>query len=83
MCNFAGMTNFYTDNWASKEEWGAGILESNNNIDSVTSDKVKVMRLASFILEKVAKRKVPEGQMKPAVIMKLDIEGSEIEVYNL
>ncbi len=42
----------------------------------------RTIRLAAFVLNKVATRKIPniETTLKPAVLMKIDIEGSELEV---
>merc|ERR1712018_880570 len=45
----------------------------------------RTIRLADFILQKVATRKLPyyslgEMSKKPSVLMKMDIEGSELEV---
>lgn len=42
----------------------------------------RTIRLADFVLNKVATRKIPqiESSLKPAVLMKIDIEGSELEV---
>ena len=40
------------------------------------------MRLSDYILERVMTRSVPEvvSSQSPSVLMKLDIEGSELEV---
>ena len=78
--NYDGEANFFTDDEDAKEEWGAGIVGSNKNLKQGVKNKVKVVRLANFILEKVGKRKISGGKKKPTVLMKMDIEGSEIEV---
>jgi FkbM family methyltransferase len=40
------------------------------------------MRLSDYILERVATRTIPEvvSTREPSVLMKMDIEGSELEV---
>ena len=40
---------------------------------------VKVVRIAQYINEVVATRKLPEGR-KGSVVMKLDVEGGELEI---
>ena len=40
---------------------------------------VKVVRIAQYINEVVATRKLPEGR-KGSVLMKLDVEGGELEI---
>ena len=40
---------------------------------------VKVVRIAQYINEVVATRKLPEGR-KGSVVMKLDVEGGEVEI---
>lgn len=42
----------------------------------------QTIRLADFIINKVAKRTIPkiDTEKSPAVVMKVDIEGSELEV---
>ena len=46
----------------------------------------RMMRLADYVLQKVNTRKIPHSlsaevlEQKPNVVMKLDIEGSELEV---
>ena len=70
-------------------EYGGGILppELKNNVqqdfDNGRTPNVRLVRLAKFLREVVGARKVPKLEnedRKPTVLMKIDIEGSEIEV---
>merc|ERR1719186_718654 len=71
-------------------EWGGIVVDKKadfgTELNAYISDKmvedVKVVRLAEFILEVVKKRRLPESAKTtpPQVIMKLDIEGKELEV---
>jgi len=50
--------------------------------DSVEVEEVKVMRLAKFITDVVAKRKLPVSAkvVTPKVVIKADIEGAELKI---
>lgn len=79
--------DFFSDGEVDKLEWGGTILSGNKNVRTADSSaKVRLVRLAEFITEQVAKRKIPPGGgfgnrgRKPRVLMKMDIEGSEVEV---
>lgn len=79
--NREGVTSFYTDDDQNNLEWGAGLVGGGNKrlVSNVT-----LIRLATFIIDVVATRTIPAAknpnELSPAVVMKLDIEGSEVEV---
>ena len=52
------------------------------NVQGTVAGTAQKMRLSDFIMERVATRTIPEitSTRKPSVLMKLDIEGSELEV---
>ena len=81
---------FYSDGEYHKYEWGGGILPHalirTAKDDSVNDNyaKVNVIRLSDFLKYVVGKRRIPVVDKKssrkpPRVVMKIDIEGSEIE----
>ena len=85
---------FYTDGEYHKYEWGGGILP-NSVVRTAKEDsangnyeKVSVIRLSDFLKHVVGKRRIPTIANKsshkrhkpPRVVMKMDIEGSEMEV---
>ena len=83
----SGHANFYSDGVMDMKEWGGGILPPEvNNIaleSQKSTKKIRLVRLSQFLLEKVARRKLPqalEGEGPPRVLMKMDIEGSEVDV---
>ena len=56
-----------------------------DNENRIEGDDIQLIRLASFINEEVGQRQLPKNidekiLGKPSVVMKLDIEGSEVEV---
>ena len=65
-----------------------GTVGSNSNTLSnfgSRGDHIQLIRLATFINEEVGQRQLPKNidektLGKPSVVMKLDIEGSEVEV---
>lgn len=82
---------FYSDGEYHKYEWGGGILPHaiirTAKDDSVKDnyEKVNVIRLSDFLKHVVGKRRIPvvgkqSSRRPPRVVMKVDIEGSEIEV---
>ena len=82
---------FYSDGEYHKYEWGGGILPHaliRTAKDSSVNDnyeKVNVIRLGDFLKYVVGKRRIPKvdknsSRRPPRVVMKIDIEGSEIEV---
>ena len=82
-----GEGNFFTDN--SKWEWGGGVLppdviRQNEKAKNKSSNykTVKMIRLSSFLRDVVAARKIGPVKINklPEVVMKMDIEGSEVEV---
>ena len=87
-----GKTRFYSDESYSNMEWGGGILSPNINKVAVTAnDKqsqnfqdVELIRLSDFLKNIVGKRKLPNftnpNLPPPNVVMKMDIEGSEVDV---
>merc|ERR1712029_1130599 len=69
------------------KEWGGGILAPEVNNIALQSQKstssIRLVRLSQFLQEVVAKRKLPPGtygSRPPKVLMKMDIEGSEVDV---
>ena len=42
--------------------------------------EIKVVRIAQYINDVVATRKIPPGRGPGAVVMKLDVEGAELEI---
>ena len=88
--NTEGYTFFYSDNDFGNLEWGGTIINPQSNqyghirAGSHEGYKVQLIRLSKFINEVVAKRRIPYLDPKihgdPKVLMKLDIEGSEVEV---
>ena len=87
-----GKTRFYTDESYQNMEWGGGILSQNIiniAVDNVTNKEkpkfkiVNLLRLSEFLKNIVGKRKLPAPPSKsfpPKVVMKMDIEGSEVDV---
>ena len=62
------------------QEWGAGIVSDNVNTKKNSTATVKVLHLSEFVLQVVARRKLPKAidkpwSRQPTVLMKLDIEG--------
>ena len=47
---------------------------------SKTGTETRIMRLAKYVLDQVAPRQRGPGAHNPSVVMKMDIEGAEIEV---
>jgi len=92
--NKNGYSSFYSDGAMAYKEWGGGILPPDvNNIalaDKKSSVQIKLLRLSEYLTQVVAKRKIPnlphdaagsDNQSKaPKVLMKMDIEGSEVDV---
>lgn len=87
-----GATRFYTDEDTHNMEWGGGILSPDVNniaVDNSGDTKnqefknVSLVRLSDFLKNVVGKRKVPVVRFEthpPNVVMKMDIEGSEVDV---
>jgi hypothetical protein len=87
-----GLTTFYSDESYRNMEWGGGILPpSINNVainrktntESQEFQDVTLIRLSDFLKNTVATRRLPEAppnSMHPNVVMKMDIEGSEVDV---
>ena len=86
-----GTTEFYSDGEPEKYEWGGGILP--HSVIKVAKDnstednyaKVNLLRLSDFVKFIVGKRRIPKhlaisSHKPPTVVMKMDIEGSEIDV---
>ena len=87
--NRTGSGTFYSDGAEAQNEWGGGILSpAVNNIALETKKALKpisLVRLSQFLVHVVGKRKLPpfspEAQQRPPkVLMKMDIEGSEVDV---
>jgi hypothetical protein len=85
-----GTDTFFSDGKYSLNEHGGGILppkinnkHSENFNDNSTNTKVTLIRLSDFLRNFVGKRVLPVLPSKrypPRVLMKMDIEGSEIDV---
>ena len=63
------------------------VVSNSNTVSNFGSrgDNIQLIRLATFINEEVGQRQLPKNidektLGKPSVVMKLDIEGSEVEV---
>ena len=63
------------------------VVSNSNTLSNFGSrgDNIQLIRLATFINEEVGQRQLPKNidektLGKPSVVMKLDIEGSEVEV---
>ena len=87
-----GISRFYTDEAYQNLEWGGGILppkiiniakdnmkdKENSNFSNIT-----LIRLSNFLKNVLGKRIVPvlpSQSSPPRVVMKMDIEGSEVDV---
>ena len=88
-----GQTRFYTDEAYEHLEWGGGILPPSINtvsVDIAVKNKrkakynnVTLIKLNDFLNDVVGKRMLPvepSNSIPPRVIMKMDIEGSEVDV---
>ena len=87
-----GLGRFYTDESYANMEWGGGVLPPNiNNIAQETQKdptipnfkEVTLIRLSEFLKDVVGTRKIPtstNSDISPQVVMKMDIEGSEVDV---
>ena len=87
-----GTSRFYSDEAYSNMEWGGGILSPNINKVAVTAkdkksgsfQEVQLIRLSDFLKNIVGTRKLPSfdnpSLPSPNVVMKMDIEGSEVDV---
>ena len=87
-----GVSKFYTDESYANLEWGGGILPPNlNNIAQETQKnstipefkEVTLIRLSDFLKNVVGTRRIPtptNSSIPPNVVMKMDIEGSEVDV---
>ena len=82
--NREGNATFYTDADLKHLEWGSGILSPEvNKIADKTTSNVKKIRLSKFLQNVVGKRKIPKignKSRKPKVLMKMDVEGSEVDI---
>ena len=89
-----GSTKFYSDGQIEKNEWGGGILPPDvikvakgHFFNSTKSNYavVNLVRLSDFLKLAVGKRKIPtdlsgSSELPPKVVIKIDIEGSEVDV---
>ena len=87
-----GIGTFYSDEAFKNNEWGGGILPPRiiNNVKNNSNDdkgldfkNISVIRLSDFLINVVGKRKIPDpffNNSPPRVVMKMDIEGSEVDV---
>ena len=82
-----GYTTFYSDEAYGMLEWGGSILPPGVNVNSkqpkdLKRNNITELRLSNY-LKNVGKRKLPVSIDKanpPKIVMKMDIEGSEIDV---
>ena len=86
---FNGKAMYYSDENFGKLEWGGGLLSPDLSVKSKKPKKgannITVIRLSEFLKKTVSKRKLPINIFvhdPPKVLMKMDIEGSEIEVIS-
>ena len=88
-----GRTTFYSDESYKNMEWGGGVLpphinsiavEQKDNTAMQDFTNVALVRLSDFLKHTVATRKLPfvppSNSISPNVVMKMDIEGSEVDV---
>ena len=89
-----GMTQFYSDDDVNNLEWGGGILAPDVNNIAIEPKRhnhnVTLIRLSEFLQTVVATRQLPKAPRdigtkntvygQPKVVMKMDIEGSEVDV---
>ena len=88
-----GTERFYTDGWfdIKNSEISAGILppeislHTNEKVNKLYPSKnITSLRLSKFLLDVVGKRKLPllppSKEHPPRVLIKMDIEGSEVDV---
>jgi hypothetical protein len=63
-------------------EWGGTIIHEQRNWHGTITGTATKMRLADYVFERVLTRKLPKvnSTRPPSVVMKMDIEGSELEV---
>lgn len=87
MSNHDGEGNFFSDDDFQNKEWGGGVLPPELfGIAKEPKSTVTLVRLSNFIIANVGNRTLPaveEESMvgkKPVVMMKIDIEGSEVDV---
>ena len=90
----AGQTRFFTDEAYEYMEWGGGILPPSINKASMDVVKnrrkpkynnVTLIKLSEFLDKVVGKRMLPIKSSKyhpPRVVIKMDIEGSEVDVLS-
>ena len=86
---FNGKAMYYSDENFKKLEWGGGLLSADLSNKSKkpqkTTSNISATRLSDFLKNTVGKRKIPtyiDENHPPKVLMKIDIEGSEIEVIS-
>ena len=90
--NYDGTTKFYSDADNKHLQWGSGILPPDLNsiawnrsrlFKNQTPSTVNVISLRNFLQNVVGKRKIPSvnyKSVKPKVVMKMDVEGSEVDI---
>ena len=86
----SGTATFYAGSDNSRIDAAGGIMHPSISKQArlratktrKTSTQVMLVRLADFLRDTVAKRRIPEvdPERPPRVVMKMDIEGSEVEV---
>jgi len=87
-----GVGKFYTDEAYGSMEWGGGVLppDINNIAHEKQKDDTKpkfkdvtLIRLSEFLMNVVGTRRIPMVRNRsnpPQIVMKMDIEGSEVDV---
>ena len=85
---YNGKATFYSDENFKRFEWGGGLLSPDfskisKRPKNKTAISITTIKLSDFLRDTVAKRKLPitaDQNDPPKVLMKMDIEGSEIDV---
>ena len=74
---YDGNISFYSDQAFAAEEWAASVFDHTGAKKKV---QVRGYDLSRFVREEVTGRLLPRGNSEPYVLMKLDIEGAEVDV---
>jgi len=85
--NHSGEGTFYSDGAMQMKEWGGGVLPPDviSEARNASAETITLLRLSDFLRNVVGKRQMPFDSNRdqvgpPKVLMKMDIEGSEIDV---
>ena len=77
-----GTISFLSDNDFGNLEWGGSIISDQRSYDGTIIGNATKIRLSDYVFERILTRNIPESISNeyPSIIMKVDIEGSELEV---